>query len=361
MNILFVTQRQVGDRSFGGAQRANALREALLSIATVDSLVIHGGPSFTAAPEWDDRRIREATFSRWGLSREALSQRSQMSRWIGRIIREGRYDVIVVQYLDLALLLGRQDRRRMIFDPDDYQKSDSGASLPGKIKLALRNRLARRIARRARHVWYNNPAPAQTPSTDRRTLLPNIVDLPDPSRARQSPVPNRLLMVGFFEYAPNSEGLAWFHDRVLPLIKARLPDVELHAIGRSPDDLRAALPDVTFHGFVDDLAAEYDRAAVVIAPVRSGSGTQIKVIDALAHGRPVIVSGFAHAGFAADLHDGEHLLVAHEPGEWVAQSIRALTDSGRAQELADAGERIVRERYGPEAMRRIVADTIASL
>ena len=99
----------------------------------------------------------------------------------------------------------------------------------------------------------------------------------------------------------------------------------------------------------------------MIAPVISGGGTQIKVIDALAHGRPTLVSSFAHAGFADDLHDGEHLLVASSPQEWIERCIWALRSPEQIATVAERGEAIVRRIYGSERLKALVKDTIIHL
>ena len=362
MKILYLTHSQVGDRSFGGSMRANAVRDGLLSIASVDTLIIHGGSAFTADVEWSASRVRGATVSRYGASPTALRERRMVSRWVAGIIAVERYDLIVAQYLDLALLVPRAERGRMIFDPDDFRKTPPAhASVAARMKIAARNLLARRLARQARHVWYANPAPDQLPPTERRSFLPNVVIAPDAARPRLAAIPDRLLMVGLFAHRPNVEGLRWFHDEILPEVVARRPGVELHVVGRCEQAIRDALPHATFHGFVEDLAAEYDRAALVIAPIRSGGGTQIKVIDAMAHERPVLASSFAHAGFAEDLKNDKHLLVASSATDWIDKCVRALEQPEQSATIADCGETIVRELYGPEHLQYLIRQTVDML
>ena len=103
-------------------------------------------------------------------------------------------------------------------------------------------------------------------------------------------------------------------------------------------------------GFVTDLAAEYDEASLVVAPILSGSGTQIKVLDALAHGRPLVASTFAHAGFGHDLHDEEHLLVAGDETQWIDCCSRVLADPESAAAMARRGSTAVHAAYGTTRM-----------
>lgn len=364
MKILYMTLARIGDRSFGGAMRANYIYDALREVADVETLVIHGAATFSLDRDMDDQGVRTALISRWGLSLEALRQRRLLRRWIAAAIDRGGYDLIVAQYVGIAGLVPSRAHGRMIFDADDFVKSASAGTTPSfadRLKLGVRDIVARRLARRSLHVWYSNPTAEHLPPSTRRSWLPNVVALPDADRIRSVPTPGRLLMVGFFSHKPNLEGLTWFCTNVWPHVVARVPGAELHAVGRHEASEAALLPAVKFLGYVSDLPAAYDDAALVIAPVISGGGTQIKVIDALAHGRPVLVSAFAHAGFADDLKDGDHLLVASSPAEWIEKCVWALQNPDRIAVMAERGETITRSAYGAVRIHQLVKQTIDML
>lgn len=362
--ILFLTQSSINDFSFGGAQRANHLRNALIASAAVDTVIIHGGSVLKTDDDWSPDRVRAAHLSAYGVSLSATLQRRAVKRWIAGIIAAERYDYIVAQYVDLATLVPRQARGRMIFDPDDFLKSPPPGvkvSPAERAKLWIRNRLARSTAAGAMHVWYAKSRPGHVPRNPRRSFMPNVVKVPDADRPRMTAIPRRLLMVGLFDHAPNADGIAWFMDQVWPTLAARFPDIELHAIGRFQVELARRLPAVTFRGFIDDLSAEYDRAAVVVAPIRSGGGTQIKVIDALVHERPLVASTFAHAGFAEYLEKEQHLLTAETAAEWIAACSSLLKDAPAAEAMAKRGAERASAEFGPDRMVREVKSTLASL
>jgi glycosyltransferase involved in cell wall biosynthesis len=362
MKILYLTYSQVGDQSFGGAIRANAIRNALIEVADIDTLVVDGGGEFLLDPVWGQGRVRRASISRYGLSKQGIIQRNKLKRWVHGIIASGAYDIIVAQRLDLATLIPVSARPRMIFDPDDFIKSvGPNTPISKRIKFILRNWMSRRVARQSAHVWYSNPAKDQLPPVVSRSFLPNIAPFPDADRTRPDPIPGRLVMVGLFAHQPNAEGLTWFHDHVLPKLKLVDDNVELHAIGNSSQDLRDSLPNVNFRGFVDVLSYEYDKASLVIAPILSGGGTQIKVIDALAHGRPLVVSRFTHRGFSENLFHEDHLLVADSVEDWVRSCTHALSNQANVAAMAKRGELAVRNNYGSDQLVRIVSATIDSL
>ncbi|KQU62252.1 hypothetical protein ASG67_03850 [Sphingomonas sp. Leaf339] len=336
----------------------------MLAAAEVDTLIINGGPNFAMGQEWSADRTREGKVSVYGMSPEALRQRRELTRWITTILAGEHYDFIVAQYLDLALLVPRKDRARMIFDPDDFLKTappGAAVSMLVRIKIQVRNMLARRVARQALHVWYASPKPGDLPNNARRSFMPNVVSVPDPTRDREAPVAGRLLMVGLFAHEPNIEGLRWFADHVWPALSARFPFAELHVIGRHGPDLPEQIRAAHFHGFVKDLAAEYDRAAVVVAPIRSGGGTQIKVIDALVHARPLVSSTFAYSGFAADLKLNDHMLAADSAAQWIDACTSLLNDSDATEGMARRGAEKAAATYGPERMVTEVRSTLASV
>ena len=360
LRILYLTQSAVGDYSSGGAQRSNYLRSALNQAGDLNTLIINHGPRFMLESQWSSDRTRRATLARYGLSPASLRERMTVKRWIGQIWDDSTYDYIVSQYVDLAMLVPARLHDRMIFDPDDFHRfPPADASVSVRIKAALRNASARQLAACSAHVWFSNAR--YPPANPKRSLMPNVVAIPEQDRSRSKVIPGRVIMVGLFDHAPNAEGLRWFVADVWPALKAYFSEAELHAIGRASSELTASLPQVAFRGYVDDLASEYDKAALVVAPVRSGGGTQIKLIEALAHGRPLVASAFAHEGFIDDLISGVHLFTAECSSEWIVACSDVLADPDVANNIAARGAAAVRVAYGPHRMVSEVASTFAAL
>ena len=92
--------------------------------------------------------------------------------------------------------------------------------------------------------------------------------------------------------SPNGDGLTWFVQKVLPLIRARIPWVRLRVTGQNPPSevLKYASPSVVFEGRVRDLAMFYGDARVAIAPIRFGAGVKLKTIEALQYGVPTVAT-----------------------------------------------------------------------
>lgn len=173
-------------------------------------------------------------------------------------------------------------------------------------------------------------------------VVPNGVETARLARVDGEPEPGRLLFTGTLDYAPNAEAVRWFATEVLPRVRARRADARLTVVGRNPPaDLRAL--DVEVTGWVEDLAPYQRAAAVVVAPLRSGGGTKLKVLEALAAGRPLVATTVGAEGI--EVEDGRHLLVRDDPAGFADAVVELLDDRARASALAAAGREAVAARY----------------
>jgi glycosyltransferase involved in cell wall biosynthesis len=121
-------------------------------------------------------------------------------------------------------------------------------------------------------------------------VCPNGTDAVEPLAAptRRAGEPLRMLFVGSVDYGPNYTGISWFLDEVLPRLREQLP-ATLDVVGSRRRPL-PAIDGVSYHGQVPSVEPFYERAHVAIVPIRFGSGTRLKVVEALALGRPVVAT-----------------------------------------------------------------------
>jgi glycosyltransferase involved in cell wall biosynthesis len=174
--------------------------------------------------------------------------------------------------------------------------------------------------------------------------LPNAIDIPDNSNDREaSSDPNpaaNILFVGALYYAPNADGICYFVEQVLPLVeKIAGIRVTLRVVGADPlrrvTDL-ARNPSVTVHANVSSVAPFYEQATLCIVPLRVGSGTRIKILEAFSYRRPVVSTHLGAEGLA--VNDGDQLLLADEP-EAMAQACTTLLSDRQVR------DRIVSSAY----------------
>ncbi|MHB8510932.1 MAG: glycosyltransferase family 4 protein [Actinomycetota bacterium] len=169
------------------------------------------------------------------------------------------------------------------------------------------------------------------------TLAPNGVDT-TLFAPREGPINSRqALFVGPLSFEPNRDGVAWFSSEILPL----LDGVTLTVAGEPAGFL--APTGVGLAGRVSDIRSMLARAGVVVVPLRSGSGTRLKILEALAMGKAVVTTSIGAEGLS--LRDSEHLLIADEAPAFANAIMRVLNDDELRASLGRNGRALVQSTY----------------
>ena len=150
-------------------------------------------------------------------------------------------------------------------------------------------------------------------------LIPAAVELmafqPDPA---VRPKPRTVFMIGSLNWLPNLEGLEWLLREVWPAIHAELPDLELHVAGSHPPPHLTGRPagqdNVFIHGFVDSAAAFMRQYDLMLVPLLSGGGMRVKIIEALALGKPILSTSLGAEGIA--VQDGRDVVLRNQAAAW---------------------------------------------
>ena len=176
-------------------------------------------------------------------------------------------------------------------------------------------------------------------------VVPNgVAEQPAPRRELERS--DEVLFVGTLHYEPNIDAVLRFHDLVLPQVRRRRPSTRFVIAGRDPAPVVQSLADgdsCIVHANVPDLSDLYQQAAIVVVPVRLGSGTRIKTLEALARGKAVVATSVGAEGI--DVRPGLDYARADEPAAFAAACLRLLGDADRRKELGDSGRARVRDRY----------------
>jgi glycosyltransferase involved in cell wall biosynthesis len=163
--------------------------------------------------------------------------------------------------------------------------------------------------------------------------------------------PPVVLMVGNFGYAATREAAYAVRDRILPAVLVRHPRAIFRFVGGGlPEDIRH--PSIQAAGFVKDLAAEYRRAAVVIAPITSGGGIKVKVVEALAMGRFLVATPKALEGIGTERLN--HLAVVDLDGFADAVSAALARRPGRTA----ANWETISGRFGVRSQGAVLLERI---
>jgi len=170
-----------------------------------------------------------------------------------------------------------------------------------------------------------------------------------------------LAFLGGFAHPPNEDAVRWFADEVMPLIVARRPGTRLRLFGsRLPANLADELgPDIVVEGFAPSLHDVFDTCRVFVAPLRSGAGIKGKVLDAMAHGVPSVLSAVAIE--ATGLSHGIDALVADTPERWAEHCLTLLEDDEYWLRIARAAHARATSDFGFDSglvkMRRVFEAT----
>lgn len=193
-------------------------------------------------------------------------------------------------------------------------------------------------------------------------LLPNGVDLDTFTAGGHDYTHNHtLLFTGNMDYAPNVDAVQYFVHEIFPYILKRHPATQFIIAGQRPVKKvqRLASEQVKVTGFIPNLAAVYNQASVVVAPLRFGAGTQNKVLEAMAMGIPVVCS---HIGFKGlSIQSGQGAIMQTEPGTFAESVIDLLSSEAKRRDVGHMGVEVIRNSFGWDAIAHTLEQYFMSI
>ncbi len=282
---------------------------------------------------------------------------------------EQPWDVVQVEGLPVAPYqrLALQAGARVVFrahnvEEELWRQRAEGAQGLVSAWLAAQ---ARRVGRLERACWRSAHAVAAispgVAEACRAVARGPVLDLPVgfevPEAAPPILEPAQLFHLGAMDWGPTAEGVSWFLAQAWPLVLRRHPQVRLHLAGRGVGAFAAAhvAPNVVVDGEVEDARAYVRQGAILVAPVRSGSGLRVKVVEALVEGRAVVTTRWGAEGLGAE--DGRELLQADDPAEFAERIGRCLDEPALVRRLGTAAHAFAARHFD----RRVLARRLSSL
>lgn len=181
-------------------------------------------------------------------------------------------------------------------------------------------------------------------------VVPNGVDIETFHRDRsEREVSSQIVFTGSMDYYPNIDAVLFFAQHCWPFIRAQIPDATWQIVGKNPQSevqKLAELPGVTVTGSVPDVQPFLAKSAVAIAPLLIGSGTRLKILEALAMQKAVVSTSLGCEGLS--LVPGKHLIVADQPEAFAQAVVELVKNPEKRRTLGTAGRSLVEAEYSWE-------------
>lgn len=359
IRVLFVTPASPFKMLSGAEQRSTLMFQALGQLGQVDVLQLNQGKKTHALRQGAganacvvaEVQMSNRTLARYGPKHDLTGA---IEKELGTPLND--YDLIVGRYIWPVCQLAVSRRVPIVVDLDDwryrYSREASWSITTSFERLfkAISHHWARRQTRRFAGAFAaSEQDQRELPISLPAVYLPNIplhgADIFPPQAKGK-----KLLFVGSLWYRPNVEGIDWFLRHVWPKILLGEPDATLLLVGAAAKSVRAGWekhPGVTASGFADDLAEAYATATLVVVPILSGGGTNIKILEALSYGKPCLVTPLTAQAFGKHLQEGRHFLVGHCEPDFVEKALAVLRKPEHFQAMAKLGYQAIYSQFTP--------------
>lgn len=218
--------------------------------------------------------------------------------------------------------------------------------------------------RRSNHVLTVSDTDSETFAADMEaskiTTIPTGVDI-DYFQPMDGEEEDSLVFTGSMDWMPNEDGILYFVEQVLPIIRARRPGVKLYVVGRRPGarvmQLAESDPLIVVTGRVDDIRPHIARGAVYVVPLRVGGGTRLKIFEAMAMGKAVVSTTIGAEGLPVT--SGEDLVIADEPEQFATETLRLLGDKSARISIGGKARNLVEEKYSWMAVAKYLESVLS--
>jgi GT2 family glycosyltransferase len=160
-----------------------------------------------------------------------------------------------------------------------------------------------------------------------------------------------LMFIGSFSHPPNEEGIIWFIDYILPLIKKKIPGIHLTIVGNEPTErlLALASESVTVTGYVEDVSEHFNNSKVFVSPLLHGAGVKGKIGQSFSYGLPVVTTSIGAEGM--QLTDGLNVLISDSETAFADNVIALYKEKFLWQKLSTNCRQVIREQFSTETIR----------
>lgn len=353
LNALHSDRHHVDLLAFAEAQESRFAPRELREIC--GSAVYISGPRAHSISEIAGRLItlfRGLPFGVWRM------RSAQMRATVAGALKSRHYDYIIVDEIyqrinvpvsRVPVLLNKDGLVSEIMDRHIERESSIVRRIYAKLECERVKKWESRSCADASAVLACSQRDAETirsraPSS-RTFVVPNAVDVSF-YRCEAQDDDKTVLFVGAMDWMPNEDAVAFFAEQIWPKVQASVPDARFVVAGRNPRESFVRryrhLANVYFTNAVKDIRPFIANAAVSIVPLRTGSGTRMKILEAAAMGKAIVSTTIGAEGL--NFLTGEEIEIADDPEAFAAAVKRFLSDRSRRQAFGvKAQHRVVRE------------------
>ena len=231
-----------------------------------------------------------------------------------------------------------------------------------RIESVLWRRLERAAKRRSQALIVCSDLDVERLGGPNTVAVPNTYPDPGPPARRVKRGPPEFLMIANFGYKPNIDAAYFAAEEVLPALRRALPDAVMHLAGHESSRYLAELRKISgvrLTGAFAQVGPLLESTTAVIAPIRYGGGTRLKIIEAWAYGIPVVSTTIGAEGLHAT--DGADLLLADGADDFATACVRVTSDPSLQRQLSYAGRRRYEAAHRPAAAERAAAELLNEL
>ena len=387
MRALFLTAELPEPAHAGGTLRTNGLLRAVHAAGHEVHVL-----SFATREEYDTQRTALDEFcarveivppprrSRASRLRDLLlSDRADMqgryssphyAQALARLLEDVRYDLVQMESLEMTIyapvVCRIQPDTPLIYDSFNAEfdlqrsiwKAEKGhlARLPGALYSFVQWRRLTRYERQVIQTVTHTIAVSETDAAAFQRLVPGcaVTVVPngiDVTRYAHEDTtldlgPAALVFTGSMSYRPNIDAVLWFTDQVFERIRERVPEAKFFIVGNRPHSRLNALRDragVQITGWVPDVNPFLHAATVYVAPLRMGSGTRLKLLQAMAARRAIVSTTTGAQGL--DVQDRVHVRLADTAEAFATAVIELLENPAERVALGERAASHVARRY----------------
>jgi glycosyltransferase involved in cell wall biosynthesis len=307
------------------------------------------------------------------LSSEPYRLRKFRNREFERLVRarlaERHYDLIdydqfgVIPYSNLApagslLIAGHHNVESDIYRLAARRGRNPARRLVAGLEAWKLRRAEGSLLNRFDHVFLVAPddkALLADMGVLRTSVLPMPADIRGP--LPEPPQRHRIISVGSMSWYGVADGLLWFHDEVLPLVRARVPDVEWELVGpNAPAAIRrlASEPSITVPGYVNDVDEYLSAARVGIVPLKVAGGIRQKLLYFMGLGLPSVSTSIGARGLAFE--DGQGCYRRDDAAGFADAVVELLTSDEAWTQCVEEGRRFVASHHSQQQFDAAIDD-----